>query len=73
MEVHTFSPRAKVEVGPVKRLFLKRKERKKDLRRQARRGSMGGAGERNRKGWLVANSSQIIFLPDHTFKKYFLC
>lgn len=34
MEVHTFSPRAKVEVGPVKRLFLKRKEKKKDLRRQ---------------------------------------
>lgn len=29
MEVHTFSPRAKVEVGPVKRLFLKRKEKKK--------------------------------------------
>lgn len=33
MEVPTFSPRAKVEVRPGKRLFLKRK----DLRRQARR------------------------------------
>lgn len=67
MEVRTFSPRAKVEVGPGKRLFLKRK----DLRR---RGVLWEELEEEQERMVSYQQLAVHpFLPDHTFKKYFLC